>query len=367
MQTDRTPRSALKPYKRRGKWYARGAVPIRSGDRITRARKELSAGDDCSTKAQCQAFCDRLNAMFEERALSSRRPLTFAKAMDNYLGLGKPVPKYAEKLVEHFGHMLCSDIDNTAMVEATRAFFPNGSGAPNINRNLYTPVIAVLRLASIDKACEPPRFVRPEGYAEHPEIAVPENDEWFVRVMPELSPKAQAAVMLLTVHGRRVGELLSRSPKDFDPEAGTLYLGKTKNGTPVMVRLHPRVTELMLQMPGWQTRERLFGYKEGTPGVNRINLDIRKACKRAGVDYFSTHALGRHRFAHRMLDAGYSLQHVKDSGGWKTLKVLSDRYGHRAHTEYTETVHQVGSKVTKLIELGDRVGMELQSTPTETQ
>ncbi len=367
MQEDRTPRSALKPRKRKGAWYARGFVPVRTATGIARKRVERSAGDDCQTKAQCQEFCDRLNRMFEERAVSGRRQLTFAKAMDNYLGIGKPVPKYAEKLVAHFGTMLCSEIDNTSMVEARKALFPEGATAANINRNLHTPVIAVLRMAAMDKACDRPMFVRPEGYDNHPQVKGPDNDAWYPPVLRELNADARAIVVFLTVHGRRVGELLSRRPEDFNADAGTLYLGKTKNGSDVTVRLEPSVRELMLQMPRWQRREHLFRYKPGNNGVTALNKAIRDACGRAGVEYFSTHKLGRHRFALRMLDAGYSLQHVKDSGGWKTLKVLSDRYASRAHTEYTETIHLVGGEMMKLVDLGEKAGNGYQPNPTEAQ
>jgi hypothetical protein len=356
MQKDRTPRAATRPKKRKGAWYARGFVPVRIGGTIARKRIERAAGSDCKTKAECQTFCDQLNRMFEERATSTRRTLTFAKAMDNYLALGKPVPKYAEKLAAHFGEMLCNEIDNTTMLDATRVLFPSGSGAPNINRHLYTPVIAILRFAAMDKACDKPSFVRPAGYDEHPEIECPKDDSWYPAVFRELAPDPRAISAFLTVHGRRVGELLTRKPTDFDPAAGTLYLGKTKNGCDVFIRLEPSVLALMLQMPMWQTRERLFGYPEGVTGSNAVNLAIKRACKRAGVRYYSTHKMGRHRFALRLLDAGYSLQHVKDAGGWRTLKVLSDRYASRAHTEYTATIHQVGAEAMKFVDLGERVG-----------
>jgi integrase len=293
--------------------------------------------------------------MYEARCLSDRRPMTFAKAMSNYLDIGKPQPKFAAKLLKHFGTAMCSDIDNSAMIAARKVLFKPDAKAPYINRHLYTPVNAILTLAARDKACERPAFSRPEGYAEHPPVESPATDAWYPTVMRELNAEARAIVAFLTVHGRRISELLTRKPAHFDAERGTLFLGKTKNARDVFIRLEPSVHALMLEMPGWKDREHLFRYKP-VSGIDAVNKLIREVCARLGVPYYSTHKLGRHRFAIRMLDAGYSLQHVKDSGGWETLQVLSDRYGARAHDEHTATVHQVGSQVMKLIETGEKRG-----------
>ena len=290
--------------------------------------------------------------MFEERALSSKRSLTFAKALVNYLDLGKKEPKFAKKLLNFFGTTLVSEIDNTMMIEAKRAIFPDGSKSPYVNRHLYTPVIAILNLAAEDKACDPPKFKRPVDYTKHPPVDSPKDDQWYAALLPELNPDAAAVVTLLTIYGRRVNELLKRKPADFDLARKTLHLGYTKNGRDVFLRLDQRVVDIMLQMPAWQTRECLFRYKPRY-GADAINKLIKETCERLGLPYYSTHKLGRHRFALRMLEKGYSLQHVKDAGGWETIDVLSDRYGSRAHTESTESIHDASDDVMDLIKIGE--------------
>jgi integrase len=290
--------------------------------------------------------------MFEERALSSKRPLTFAKAMMNYLDLGKREPKFAKKLLQFFGTTLVSEIDNTMMLEAKRAMFPAGSKAPYVNRHLYTPVVAILNLASKDKACDVPKFERPENYTKHPPVESPRDDTWYAALVPALNPDAAAVVTLLTIYGRRVNEMLKRKPADFDPERMTLHLGHTKNGREVFLRLDARVVEIMQRMPDWRSRECLFRYRPRY-GADAINKLIKETCERLGLPYYSTHKLGRHRFALRMLEKGYSLQHVKDAGGWETIDVLSDRYGSRAHTESTESIHDAGGDALDLIGGGE--------------
>lgn len=363
MSQDRTPRAKLSPEYRKGGWYARGFVPVRQGDgSIARRRIERSAGAGCTSKAQCQKFCDDLNRMFEERAMATRRPRTFAKAMQNYIETGKPVPQFAEQILKYFGTTLCNEIDNDALLDAAKAILPPGATPAYTNRHVYTPVIAVLNMASRDKVCERPNFVRPKGYTAVKKVDAPADDSWY-RTLVEYLPTHTAALMTaLTVHGARVGELVRCLPDDLNPVTGQLYLGKTKNGDIVMITLEPSVLEITLRiLPEVQATPKglkLYGYTT-TDGFNKT---VREACARAGLPYYSSHKLGRHRFAHRMLDEGYSLQHVKDAGRWQTLEVLSDRYGHRAHTEHTETVHRVGASLARALAAGGEVGEEVAAS-----
>ena len=46
------------------------------------------------------------------------------------------------------------------------------------------------------------------------------------------------------------------------------------------------------------------------------------------MPYFSPHVFGRHKFATRFLEAGYSLQFVKNAGHWKTIRLVAELYGH---------------------------------------
>ena len=290
--------------------------------------------------------------MYEARVMSTRDLRTFARAMSDYLDAGRPEPKFAAKIATFFGERLCSEIDNSFMLQAKKALFPENAKAGYVNRHLYCPVIAILRMASKDKVCDVPNFTRPKGYADVVPVECPTDDTWYPRVMREINPNARAIIALLTVHGRRVSELLDSVPEDFNPVTGTLRIDKTKTNDPKILVLEPRVHALMLEMPGWERRTALFNYKT----VNGVNYAIQDACKRAKVPYYSTHKLGRHRFALRLLDAGYSLQHVKDAGGWKTIKVLSDHYGSLAKTEHTLTVHKIGGQVMSLVDGGAKVG-----------
>ena len=316
-------------------WAARGFVPVKRPDgTFARQRVELSLGGN--TAAARREEVDRLNAAYEERALHD--PLTFSRAYMNYIE-HHAVPLHAEKILADLGERQCCEINDTVMVELSRTIFGPHAKASYVNRHLYTPVLAILRMALKERA---PQLARPKGHKESPAVAIPEKG-WFTVVLPHMDKTTLALVCFLTMHGRRLGDALGRKPSDFNPECGTLLIDRTKNGEAVFLDLHPHVARLLRQMPEWEGRHWLFG--DGPNSGSNARRDIKRACQKAGVRYFSPHELGRHSFATRMLRAGYSLQYVKDAGGWKSIEVLSRLYGHLERKEWTEGVHEVGSAV----------------------
>jgi integrase len=319
-------------------YCARGFVPIRTeGGGIAYERRQHSLAE--GTAAQRKAETDRLNAAYEEDASRSYRPITFAIALTNYLDAGHPLPLYAEKLIQHLGSRPCIEIDDSAILAARRAMFKPDAAPSYINRHLYTPVVAVLSMALREHA---PRLTRPKGHkdrAERTHIEIP-PDSWFPAVTAHMGVNTRCLVYFLTLHGRRLGDALGRKPGDFDADRGTLAIGRTKNGEPMMVDLHPRLVPMMLELP---RRKWLFG--SGPNGASNVRRDVREACQAAGLDYYAPHEFGRHAFATRMLRAGYSLQYVKDAGGWKTIEVLSKLYGHLERKEWVAGVHSVGDSL----------------------
>jgi len=96
-------------------------------------------------------------------------------------------------------------------------------------------------------------------------------------------------------------------------------------------------------IPDWKQQRWLFG----TALRSNITRDLKVAAKRAGVKYFGTHAIGRHSFATRLLREGKSLKFVKDAGGWATIKMVADRYGHLEKREVDEEVNEIAGRWAK--------------------
>jgi integrase len=149
-----------------------------------------------------------------------------------------------------------------------------------------------------------------------------------------------ALLLLCTTSGRRTGEAIRCVPDDFDPQRGTLLIGKDKLGNPRLIQLARQVIEA-LEFYDWQQGPGLFrGY---TPRSRRnVFRDLKRACKRAGVPYHTPHKAGRHAFAKRFLEAGYSIAHLMGAGGWRDPKMPTKLYGHFAYSEVAQDAKRVG-------------------------
>jgi integrase len=338
-------RSSISPYKRvkRGKilWIARGTYPERQPDGTIR-RQRYEEGITGKTGRARQEYCDALNSSYEQKALAVVRPRTFREAMKTYLGKRHQRPVWHDRLLAELGELLCHEIKDDRVTELTEKY-AKGLSASYINRHYYTPIKAVLKLASEAGCCDVPNFRRPKGHKDVTPIEIPDGPSWYAKVGAHLSPDMQALLLGLTIHGRRLGELIGRASEDFDPDAGALTVGRTKTGEPLHISLHPAVVAAMNAMPGWRERRWLFGgHVRNRPSAAREA--IQRACAKAGVPYYTPHELGRHAFATRLLLAGHSLEHVRLAGGWKTIEMVSRRYGHLAKSEITRVVHDEGEK-----------------------
>lgn len=330
-------RATLKPYfhKQRRKYFPRGTFPIKREDgRIERKRDFYGSGSD--TRTACQADCDRLNRELELAALADDVP-TFEQAAETYLEGGGDGRFLDDRLLDFVGSWRCDAIDDAMMVRAVKALYPTATAA-TVNRQLYTPVISVLRLASKGKQWKP-SLSRPKGYSKLKPAKAP-ADDWFDRLKAEAPPQLWALLLFGTLHGRRPSDGLRRVPSDYDPVAQTVMIDKDKNGNPILVRLSEPVVEA-IQAYNWQAGPGLFGTLTWKARRNAYRM-LRSACKRAGVEYFTLHKAGRHKFAKRLLEAGYSLAHVKSAGRWASIRVVAELYGHLEHSEVDEVTREVG-------------------------
>ncbi|MBY0562213.1 tyrosine-type recombinase/integrase, partial [Hyphomicrobium sp.] len=59
-----------------------------------------------------------------------------------------------------------------------------------------------------------------------------------------------------------------------------------------------------------------------------VNQAIERVCQSAKLKYYSSHKLGRHAFAARLLESGGTLKEVQEAGGWASIQIVADTYGH---------------------------------------
>jgi len=306
----------VKKYKKSPYWQIRGSV----------AKRHVHQTSYTTSKKEALAIAHKLETQIREEELLGRHPpATFADAADVYEKSGGET-KYLLKLLDYFGTKQLSKIGQQEINDAVEALYPNAK-ASTINRSLISPYITVVRAAI--KAELPGAVLRPiERRRETKPIVTPADDDHIAKLLPHCSEGLAALITLMTYTGLRTGEALR--VKKEDCKDGFVSVGKTKNGKPRSVPA-PH---------GWTYPEMGFGFNT-TQGVGRA---LRKASTRAGLDYRDGHELGRHSFAYRWLKAGNSLKALKQAGGWDTLKIVDEIYGHLEQSPINDTMIELSRK-----------------------
>jgi integrase len=306
----------LKRVKGSKAWYIRGTV----------AGVELRESTGTADKHLAEQYrLKREREVYQEAALGNVQPATFADAVAAYVNAGKP-GRFLTQLLDHFTETPLPKIGQAEIDAAANAIYPKAK-ASTLNRQVYGPMIAVLRYA---KRCELPGSAVPmvEMRKVQKPAVTPADDEHIAKLLPHCSEGLRALIILMTYTGLRTGEALRVRQEDVN--GGYVFIGKTKNGQPRMVPAPD----------GWEYPHQGFGF--GTSqGVGRA---IRRASKLAGIEHKDGHELGRHAFAARWLAAGGSLKALQEAGGWEKLGTVADHYSHLERSSVHDFMRKLSEK-----------------------
>lgn len=350
---------ALKLVRRKKIWYARGT--------IRGVRYFESTGTSSKEHAEIWRL-RREQEILDREYLGEERTSTFAEAVLVYLEKGGE-KRYLAPLTRRWGDKILSKITPSEVSRASRELFPDCQ-ASTIRRQLYTPLNAVLRAAHRAKMAplmhfDPPKVKRkPVVYAD---------DRWFELFFAEAHFQIAAIVLLLTNGGVRVTEACRLRPEDVLEDTSEVILRKTKTGRSRRVAIDDVTmaaikTAIATCAKTIEGETRVFGYA----GRWTVNQAIERVCDRinrkAGVlelrriedpvtgkvrvervetgpqviRYLSSHKVGRHAFAARLLAKGKSLKLVKDAGDWASIQIVADVYGHLERAETDRAVRESG-------------------------
>ena len=137
------PRKGKTPF-----WYVRGTYLGQFVDRSTKTDR----------KAVARKFIEKWQQEIECGEFADEGEPTFLSAAVNYLrhhGPARPV----HRLIEHFGEKPLRQIDQAEIDAAALALFPSHSPATR-NREVYTPVSAILKRAGIETKIKRPKGSR---------------------------------------------------------------------------------------------------------------------------------------------------------------------------------------------------------------
>ena len=209
-----------------------------------------------------------------------RSALTFAEAGISYINAGNE-DRFLTALNRHFGNMPVSMIDQAAIDNAAVTIYPKASPATR-NRQVYTPMSAILKHAKVDFKLRRPKGAQGE-----------EKTDWlrkwqaFAILKAAKEKDAEFGVFIATLlyTGLRLSEALHLKISDLHIDEAYAYVPKTKNEEPRALHLPPvLVAELRAHPRGldragetvfrFRKNGRLYNLKNEVQTATKIKFDF---------------------------------------------------------------------------------------------
>ena len=310
------PRPGKTPY-----WSVRGTYLGQYVDRSTKARKRVLA----------VKVIKKWEREIEDGEFAHPNDPTFASAAIAYMQAGGE-RKYLGPILKHFRDTPLVQINQAALDEAAAAIYPKASPA-TVNRQFYTPAIAVLHRASVAIA-----FKRPEGSAgkQLSEWLWPEQADALIREAYRVDAEFGVFPILLLYTGLRLGEALRGEVDKLRLNEGYLFIPRTKNGKPRGVYLPKPVVAALRRHPRGLNRpgQRIFKFHKG----GHIYSLLRAAAAKGGITLPEREAfhIFCHTYATWMRRYGkLDLRGLVGTDRWADIKSTA-RYAHVVTSEEAE-------------------------------
>lgn len=317
-------------------WYLRGTV---------RGQSVYESTGTANKKAAEEIRVKREAELLEQSIHGRRVTMQFSQAALSYLEHSGDT-RFMKPLLLHFGSTKLSAIGQQELDRAARTLYPDRAPS-TLNRQLYTPVSAVLHHAAKRGWCEVPRLDRPSE--------PPGRVRWITKTEAEAllsacAPHLRPLVMFLLYTGARVGEALWLDWKMVSLERMHVSFTNTKNGTSRGVPLHPVLVGALSNVTARTgpvfKRPDGRGYSpprsednSDTSAGSRIGTAFQGAVKRAGLTDFRPHDC-RHTWATWHYQVNRDLGALQTLGGWKTLSMVM-RYAHTNVDELSATIARI--------------------------
>ena len=169
---------------------------------------------------------------------------TFAQAALDYIEHGTGEKRFLKPLLDHFGTTLLRKIGQDEIDLAAKKLYPHASNSTR-NRQVYTPMSAVLQHAARKKWCDTPNFARPKLPAGKVRWITPEEAD---KLIEACAPHLRPLVIFLLYTGARAGEALWLDWSNVNLSLKQVTFAKTKNGEPRSVPLHPRLIRQLIRL-----------------------------------------------------------------------------------------------------------------------
>lgn len=248
---------------------------------------------------------------------------SFSEAVVMYLEAGGE-KRYVPPLLKHFHTVPLARINQRAIEKAARVLYPAASYATH-NRQVFTPMSAILKAAGADWSVKRPRIPKAETYRWL-------SPDEAARLLDECAPHLYPIVLFLLHTGARLSEALYLDWRNVDLGKAHVSFIKTKNGDARGVPLHPEVVAALANLKHrdgnvFRTQKgEPYRWRENDRRGTPIRTGFHAALRRAGVAHCRVHDL-RHTWATWFYQETPDLLRLQKLGGWKSLAMVQ-RYAH---------------------------------------
>lgn len=293
------------------------------GVRINRTTK---AADRATAKKRLKQFEKEIErGHFAEPVI--KKP-TFGEAALRYLRENEMKAGYLDVLVARLHDTPLDQFNQAFIDDVAFELYPIKSNATR-NRQVYTPVSAILRHAGVEL-----RMRRPKGAngKRRDFVFQQEQVDRLIGAAMAQEPEFGIYLTFLLYTGCRMSEGLSLLIDDMDLSNANCIVRDTKNGTDRRVHLPPVLVAALTGHPrGLQREGRLFRYHKG----QRLNQKLDRAAEAAGVEIperVAFHAF-RHTWGHWMRRyGGLDTTGLVATGAWLSHDAAR-RYEHAVASE----------------------------------
>lgn len=223
--------------------------------------RSTGAGD----KRLATQIMRKLERDIERGVVTDKGEPGFAAAAAAYMRANGET-RFMTPLIQHFGATAISEITQIAIDNAAAALYPN-AGPATLNRQVYTPVSAVLKRAGVAREVKRPRGWR--GRRLTTWLTPTQAQAVFAatsRINAPAPTRLELRILLrmLCYTGMRLSEPLRLKCSDVDLDAATANLMTTKGGQARLVYLPPVVVDELRRLPRGMDRDgRLFRFHAG--------------------------------------------------------------------------------------------------------
>ncbi len=245
--------------------------------------------------------------------------------------------RFLEPLIRKLGPLKLRDIKPGTIKSTAKSIYPNCQPATQ-NRQAVTPAKAIINHGADLGMCAHIRISGIKGGQKKKPVAA--NREWHEQFIANAVNLRIAAIdLLMFTTGVRISNALELTPDDFDLPSATAQLKQTKNGEAHTLHLTGDLITMIEQIQPRQVKDgsiRMFGYF----CRSSVYDPWKKTCKNASIPYIPPHQCGRHTFATELIIRNkVDIKTVARLGGWKSVRLLLDKYTHPENEE--EHIHNV--------------------------